>query len=63
MLLYFLTEGMAESKEFAAEVFVALARRIHINPDDGVTKEQLKQFWEEMTDQDFDSRLRIFFDM
>ncbi|KAL6608038.1 hypothetical protein ACP70R_041101 [Stipagrostis hirtigluma subsp. patula] len=55
--------GMAESKEFASEVFVALARRRHINPDDGVTKEQLKEFWEEMTDQNFDSRLRIFFDM
>nr|CAB3473202.1 unnamed protein product [Digitaria exilis] len=55
--------GMADSKEFASEVFVALARRRHINPDDGVTKEQLKEFWEEMTDQNFDSRLRIFFDM
>ncbi|ONM32243.1 Putative respiratory burst oxidase homolog protein H [Zea mays] len=54
---------MADSNEFASEVFVALARRTHINPDDGVTKEQLKQFWEEMTDQNFDSRLRIFFDM
>ncbi|KAJ1257436.1 hypothetical protein BS78_K042100 [Paspalum vaginatum] len=55
--------GMADSKDFASEVFVALARRRHINPDDGVTKEQLKEFWEEMTDQNFDSRLRIFFDM
>ncbi|XP_066314372.1 putative respiratory burst oxidase homolog protein H isoform X2 [Miscanthus floridulus] len=55
--------GMADSKEFASEVFVALARRRHLNPDDGVTKEQLKEFWEEMTDQNFDSRLRIFFDM
>ncbi|KAL5202127.1 hypothetical protein ABZP36_013079 [Zizania latifolia] len=55
--------GMADSKEFASEVFVALARRRSINPDDGITKEQLKEFWEEMTDQNFDSRLRIFFDM
>ncbi|XP_025817975.1 putative respiratory burst oxidase homolog protein H [Panicum hallii] len=55
--------GMADSKEFASEVFVALSRRRHINPDDGVAKEQLKEFWEEMTDQNFDSRLRIFFDM
>ena len=56
-------KGMADSKEFASEVFVALSRRRHINPDDGVLKEQLKEFWEEMTDQNFDSRLRIFFDM
>ncbi|PUZ56427.1 hypothetical protein GQ55_5G299700 [Panicum hallii var. hallii] len=55
--------GMADSKEFASELFVALSRRRHINPDDGVAKEQLKEFWEEMTDQNFDSRLRIFFDM
>ncbi|KAG2589059.1 hypothetical protein PVAP13_5NG250700 [Panicum virgatum] len=55
--------GMADSKEFASEVFVALSRRRHINPDDGILKEQLKEFWEEMTDQNFDSRLRIFFDM
>ncbi|XP_034597732.2 putative respiratory burst oxidase homolog protein H [Setaria viridis] len=55
--------GMADSKDFACEVFAALARRRHINPDDGVTKEQLKEFWEDMTDQNFDSRLRIFFDM
>uniref|UniRef100_A0A0E0L3K5 FAD-binding FR-type domain-containing protein n=1 Tax=Oryza punctata TaxID=4537 RepID=A0A0E0L3K5_ORYPU len=55
--------GMADSKEFASEVFVALARRRSINPGDGITKEQLKEFWEELTDQNFDSRLRIFFDM
>ena len=61
--IYLRLKGMADSKEFASEVFVALSRRRHINPDDGVTKEQLKEFWEEMTDQNFDSRLRIFFDM
>uniref|UniRef100_A0A0D3G8R0 EF-hand domain-containing protein n=1 Tax=Oryza barthii TaxID=65489 RepID=A0A0D3G8R0_9ORYZ len=55
--------GMADSKEFASEVFVALARRRSIKPEDGITKEQLKEFWEELTDQNFDSRLRIFFDM
>jgi hypothetical protein len=56
-------KGMADSKEFASEVFVALARRRSIKPEDGITKEQLKEFWEELTDQNFDSRLRIFFDM
>lgn len=54
---------MADSKEFAGELFVALARRRNLEPEDGITKEQLKEFWEEMTDQNFDSRLRIFFDM
>ncbi|XP_044978013.1 putative respiratory burst oxidase homolog protein H isoform X1 [Hordeum vulgare subsp. vulgare] len=55
--------GMADSKEFAGEVFVAMARRRKIEPDQGITKEQLKEFWEEMSDNNFDARLRIFFDM
>jgi hypothetical protein len=54
---------MGDSKEFAGELFGALARRRNLEPEDGITKEQLKEFWEEMTDQNFDSRLRIFFDM
>ena len=59
----FLSQGMGDSKEFAGELFAALARRRNLEPEDGITKEQLKEFWEEMTDQNFDSRLRIFFDM
>ncbi|XP_020113878.1 putative respiratory burst oxidase homolog protein H [Ananas comosus] len=55
--------GMADSKEFAGELFVALARRRNLEPSDGITLDELKEFWEEMTDQNFDSRLRIFFDM
>lgn len=54
---------MADSKEFAGEVFVALSRRRKIDPDQGITKEQLQEFWEEMSDNNFDARLRIFFDM
>lgn len=56
-------QGMAESKEFAKELFVALARRRNLEAENGITKDELKEFWEEMTDQNFDSRLQIFFDM
>ena len=52
---------MAES-EFAGELFVALARRRGIETDSGIKKDDLKEFWDEMTNQNFDSRLRIFFD-
>ncbi|KAK8605022.1 hypothetical protein V6N13_082481 [Hibiscus sabdariffa] len=52
-----------DSKEFAEGVFDALARRNGLNPEDGITKEQLHSFCQEMTDQDLDSRLQIFFDM
>ncbi|KAJ3669155.1 hypothetical protein LUZ60_011105 [Juncus effusus] len=55
--------GMNDSKEFAGELFVALARRRNLEPADGITKDELQEFWGEMTDQNFDSRLRIFFDM
>lgn len=55
--------GMADSKEFAVELYEALGRRRGLDPEKGVTKDGLQEFWEEMTDQNFDSRLRIFFDM
>ncbi|XP_038988600.1 putative respiratory burst oxidase homolog protein H [Phoenix dactylifera] len=54
---------MGDSKEFAGELFVTLARRRNLEPENGITKDKLKEFWEEMTDQNFDSSLRIFFDM
>lgn len=56
-------QGMAESKEFAGELFVALSRRRKLDPAKGVTKDELSEFWEEMNNQNFNSRLRIFFDM
>ncbi|XP_009420071.2 putative respiratory burst oxidase homolog protein H isoform X1 [Musa acuminata AAA Group] len=55
--------GMGESQEFASELFVALARRGNMTPEHGITKDELKEFWQQMTDQNFDSRLQIFFDM
>ncbi|CAN1170040.1 Putative respiratory burst oxidase homolog protein H [Linum perenne] len=55
--------GMGDSKEFASELFEAIARRKFIPTTNGITKEELKVFWEDMTKQDLDSRLQIFFDM
>ncbi|XP_009404193.2 respiratory burst oxidase homolog protein B [Musa acuminata AAA Group] len=54
--------GMKESKEFAGELFDALARRRHITGDK-ITKAELREFWEQISDQSFDSRLQTFFDM
>lgn len=51
-----------ESKEFAGELFDALARRRHIIGG-SINKAQLKEFWEQISDQSFDSRLQTFFDM
>ncbi|GKV02812.1 hypothetical protein SLEP1_g15203 [Rubroshorea leprosula] len=51
-----------ESKEFAGELFAALARR-HNVIGDSINKTQLKEFWEQISDESFDSRLQIFFDM
>nr|XP_043619174.1 putative respiratory burst oxidase homolog protein H [Erigeron canadensis] len=55
--------GMGDSIEFAGELYDAMARRRNINAEDGLTREQVKDFWEEMTKKDLDARLSIFFDM
>ncbi|PIA59476.1 hypothetical protein AQUCO_00400393v1 [Aquilegia coerulea] len=55
--------GMADSKDFAAELFETLARRRNLCVADGINKEQLKKFWEDMQSRDLDDRLQIFFDM
>jgi len=51
-----------ESEAFAGEVFDALSRRREIQSD-SINKVQLKDFWDQISDQSFDSRLRTFFDM
>ncbi|KAF3591947.1 hypothetical protein DY000_02027284 [Brassica cretica] len=50
-----------KSKDFALVLFDALARRKHMTGD-VIDKEMLKEFWEQISDQNFDSRLMIFFD-
>ncbi|MFS7943590.1 putative NAD(P)H oxidase (H(2)O(2)-forming) [Helianthus anomalus] len=54
--------GMADSKEFAVGVFDALARRRRQKLGK-ITKEELHEFWLQISDQSFDARLQIFFDM
>ncbi|XP_010250429.1 PREDICTED: respiratory burst oxidase homolog protein C [Nelumbo nucifera] len=51
-----------DSKEFAGELFDALARKKGITGD-SITKLQLQEFWDQISDQSFDSRLQTFFDM
>jgi respiratory burst oxidase len=53
---------MHESSEFASELFDALARRRGMTSP-SITKAQLREFWEQITDQSFDARLQTFFDM
>ncbi|OMP08895.1 Cytochrome b245, heavy chain [Corchorus capsularis] len=54
--------GMNQSKEFAGELFQALARRHNVTGD-LINKTQLKLFWDQISDESFDSRLQTFFDM
>lgn len=51
-----------DSKEFAGGIFEALARRRRQRVA-RITKEELRDFWLQITDQSFDARLQIFFDM
>ncbi|OVA09959.1 Cytochrome b245 [Macleaya cordata] len=55
--------GMADSKEFAGELFDALARRRDVDTTIGISKDELREFWEDMSNRDLDARLQIFFDM
>ncbi|KAG7546255.1 Riboflavin synthase-like beta-barrel [Arabidopsis suecica] len=50
------------SKEFALELFDALARKSHLKGD-VITETELKKFWEQINDKSFDSRLITFFDL
>ncbi|CAO2188447.1 unnamed protein product [Urochloa humidicola] len=54
--------GMVDSKEFAVGIFDALARRRRQNLE-RISKEELYDFWLQISDQSFDARLQIFFDM
>ncbi|KAL8117072.1 respiratory burst oxidase homolog protein B-like [Apium graveolens] len=54
--------GMKESIEFMGELFDALARRRGIISLT-VTKDELHEFWNQITDTSFDTRLQTFFDM
>ena len=55
--------GMGDSIEFAGELYDAMSRRRNIDGEIGLTKDQVRSFWEEMTKKDLDARLSIFFDM
>lgn len=54
--------GMKDSKEFALEMFDALSRRRRLKVEK-ISKDELYEYWSQITDQSFDSRLQIFFDM
>ncbi|KAH7298309.1 hypothetical protein KP509_25G036700 [Ceratopteris richardii] len=54
--------GMDDSEEFAKELFEALARKRgqEVHP---LTLDELHKYWMDLTDQTFDNRLQIFFNM
>ncbi|XP_062203298.1 respiratory burst oxidase homolog protein B-like [Phragmites australis] len=54
--------GMVGSEEFAAQIFDALARRRGITAQ-VLTKDQAREFWEQLSDPGFDAKLQTFFDM
>ncbi|XP_043719164.1 respiratory burst oxidase homolog protein A-like [Telopea speciosissima] len=54
--------GMKDSKEFALELFDALSRRRRLKTDK-ISKDELYECWSQISDESFDSRLQIFFDM
>lgn len=53
---------MTESREFALELFDTLSRRRRVKAEK-ICKDELHDIWSQITDESFDSRLQIFFDM
>jgi respiratory burst oxidase len=51
-----------ESKAYAEKLFDTLARQRGIQGG-SINKIQFKEFWDCISDQSFDTRLKIFFDM
>ncbi|KVI12011.1 FAD-binding 8 [Cynara cardunculus var. scolymus] len=51
--------GMGEGNEFSGELFDALARRKGIDTSEGITKEEVKEFWMELTKEDLHTRVLI----
>ncbi|XP_038902140.1 putative respiratory burst oxidase homolog protein H [Benincasa hispida] len=51
------------SKFFADELFDVLSKRKRIYHEEGITLQQLKEFWEELRKDDQDTRLQIFLDL
>lgn len=62
MLFLNLTGMNKDSNQFAGELFDALCRRRNITSD-LISKAQFKEFWDQIVDQSFDTRLQTFFDM
>ncbi|KAK1307862.1 hypothetical protein QJS10_CPA09g00044 [Acorus calamus] len=54
--------GMEDSKEFATGVFDALCRRRRQKLE-RINRDELYDFWLQISNQSFDARLQIFFDM
>ncbi len=54
--------GMKDSKEFANELFDAFLRRkgkkVQL-----LSKDELDEYWLQISDKSFDSRIQIFFDL
>ncbi|KAF4364762.1 hypothetical protein F8388_018438 [Cannabis sativa] len=55
-------EKQKNSSKYAMDLFDAVAARRHITRL-SINKAELYEFWEQITDENFDSRLQTFFDM
>jgi respiratory burst oxidase len=53
---------MAGSVEFSAQIFDVLARR-RVIAAQVLTKDHLREFWEQLSDAGFDAKLQTFFNM
>eukprot|EP00249_Psilotum_nudum_P018734 c26937_g1_i6 orf=506-2239(+) len=55
--------GMEDSAQFAGELFDALARRRSKDSVHCISLNELQDYWLQITDKSFDSRMQLFFDL
>lgn len=55
---------MKDSKEFAGEMLDALSRRKGLQEKkETMSKDELYDYWRQISDTSFDARMRLFFDL
>ena len=55
--------GMKDSKDFANELYDAFVRRRGEKVINCISKDELYEYWLEITNKSFEGRMQIFFDL
>uniref|UniRef100_A0A803LCR7 EF-hand domain-containing protein n=1 Tax=Chenopodium quinoa TaxID=63459 RepID=A0A803LCR7_CHEQI len=54
---------MSDSEEFAGELYDTMARRMNVDTSKGITLDEMRMFWKNLSTKNLNTRLQIFSDM